>query len=95
MWCCKRSFSSLSALRQHFVEQGSFLDTRLATMDMLKAAVSGDPGARQAIFEEPLRSQLSTMLEENSVWQMAMFDKLKRHNDFNENNHMKRSRRER
>ena len=94
MWCCNRRFQSLSALRQHFIETGSFLNTRLAVRNLLKRALGGNGEAQQAIFEEPLQGQIATVLDENSTWQMAMFEKLKRHDDFTENNRTKRSRRE-
>ena len=63
-------------------------------MNLLKRAMGGDGEAQQAIFEEPLRGQIATVLDENNTWQMAMLEKLKRHDDFTENNRSKRSRRE-
>ena len=82
MRCCDGKFNSLTALRQHFVERGSFLDTRLAVVESLKKAVGGDPEAQLAIFQDPLRSQAALVLEENTVWQASMLERL----DFTENN---------
>ena len=62
-------------------------------MNALKAAIGGDADARLAIFEEPLRSQIATVLDENTTWQMSMFDKLTDKADQNENNRSKRARR--
>ena len=55
-------------------------------MNTLKAAMGGDPDARLAIFEEPLRAHIATVLEENGTWQMAMFEKLQDNDGVNENN---------
>ena len=82
MWCCDRKFNSLTALRQHFVERGSFFETRVAVVESLKKAVGGDPEAQLAIFQDPLRSQAALVLEENTVWQASMLERL----DFTENN---------
>ena len=94
MWCCNRRFQSLSALRQHFIEAGSFLDTRLATMNRLKVAMDGDADARHVIFEEPLRGQIAAVLDENNTWLLAMFERLKRHVDTTEDIRPKRPRRQ-
>jgi hypothetical protein len=75
------------------VERGSFVDTRVRAMDSLKAALAGDTACQKAVFEEPLKSQLRTILEENGHWQTAMYDKLT-DLDGNENNRSsKRARR--
>ncbi|HIE83200.1 MAG TPA: hypothetical protein EYQ00_04805 [Dehalococcoidia bacterium] len=54
-------------------------------MDSLKAALAGDTACQKAVFEEPLKSQLRTILEENGHWQTTMYDKLT-DMDANENN---------
>ena len=90
MWCCDQKFTSLTALRQHFDERGSYLDTRLAVVESLKKAVGGDPEAQLAVFEDPLRSKTALVLEENIAWQACMLERL----DFTEgNNRAKRPRR--
>ena len=75
------------------MERGSFVDTRVRAMDCLKAALTGDTACQKAVFEEPLQSQLRTVLEENGHWQTTMYDTLT-DLDANENNRSsKRARR--
>ena len=51
-------------------------------MESLKKAFGGDPEAQLAIFQDPLRSQAALVLEEDTVWQASMLERL----DFTENN---------
>ena len=62
-------------------------------MEGLKSALAGDIACQKAVFEEPLKSQLRTILAENCEWQTALYDKLA-DMDANENTpSSKRSRR--
>ena len=62
-------------------------------MDSLKAALAGDTDCQKAVFEEPLQSQLRTILEENGDWQTTLYDRLTDLDAGNENNRRKRVRR--
>lgn len=58
------------------MERGSFVGTRERALETLNAALAGDTACQKAIFEEPLKSQLRVVLEENDDWQTALHERL-------------------
>ena len=74
LWCCNKSFDSLTELKDHLRNQGSFECSRASASSFLQRVLTAEPAELEELFREagdPVKLHATTLLEENNAWQMT------------------------